>query len=212
MVDDDAADQRVERLLEQILESGETPEEACRACPELLPEVRAGLRQLRQLEEDVSACSRRPTTVTSAAGVPVPGRTAGRARLRGAGPPRPRRDGDRLPGATPAAQPPGRAEDDPRRHVRAAVAAAAVPARGRGGRRHQPPEHRAGVQRRRVGRPALVHDGAGRRRQPGPRRSPASPQPARESAALVAAVAEAVAGRPRATASSTATSSRPTSC
>ena len=55
MVDDDAADQRVERLLEQILESGETPEELCRACPELLPKVRTGLRQLRQLEEDVSA-------------------------------------------------------------------------------------------------------------------------------------------------------------
>src|SRR4029453_2761004 len=55
MVDDDAADSRVERLLEQILESGDSPEDACRACPELLPEVRAALRQLRQLEEDVSA-------------------------------------------------------------------------------------------------------------------------------------------------------------
>jgi tetratricopeptide (TPR) repeat protein len=53
--DDDANDARVERLLEQILESGDSPEEACRACPELLPEVRAALRQLRQLEEDVSA-------------------------------------------------------------------------------------------------------------------------------------------------------------
>src|SRR5687768_15783999 len=54
MVHDGADETCVERLLEQILESGESAEEACRACPELLPEVRAGLRQLRQLEEDVS--------------------------------------------------------------------------------------------------------------------------------------------------------------
>src|SRR6478672_791572 len=53
--DDDADNSRVERLLEQILESGDSPEELCRACPELLPEVRAGLRQLRRLEEEVSA-------------------------------------------------------------------------------------------------------------------------------------------------------------
>jgi serine/threonine-protein kinase len=55
MVDDEADETRVEQLLEQILESGDTPEEACRACPELLPELRAALRQLRQLEADVSA-------------------------------------------------------------------------------------------------------------------------------------------------------------
>lgn len=29
-------DSRVEELLEQLLESGETPEEVCRICPELL--------------------------------------------------------------------------------------------------------------------------------------------------------------------------------
>src|SRR6476660_8264886 len=54
MIDDETADPRVEQLLEQILESGESPEEVCRPCPELLPQVRAGLRQLRQLEEEVS--------------------------------------------------------------------------------------------------------------------------------------------------------------
>ena len=54
MVDEGAGDSSVERLLEQILESGDSPEEVCRACPELLPEVRGALRQLRQLEEDVS--------------------------------------------------------------------------------------------------------------------------------------------------------------
>ncbi|HEY2588389.1 MAG TPA: protein kinase, partial [Tepidisphaeraceae bacterium] len=56
MVDDDAdREARVERLLEQILNSGDSPEVACRACPELLPKVRSGLRHLRQLEEEVSA-------------------------------------------------------------------------------------------------------------------------------------------------------------
>src|ERR1700686_4473027 len=55
MVDDDADQMRVERLLEQILESGDPPEEVCRPFPELLPDVRAGLRQLRQLEEEVGA-------------------------------------------------------------------------------------------------------------------------------------------------------------
>lgn len=57
MVEDDADDNgtRVERLLEQVLETGDSAEEVCRACPELLPEVRAGLRRLRQVEEQVSA-------------------------------------------------------------------------------------------------------------------------------------------------------------
>ena len=48
MADDDAEQTCVEQLLEHILESGEGPEEACRACPDLLPAVLAGLRQLRQ--------------------------------------------------------------------------------------------------------------------------------------------------------------------
>src|SRR4051812_22913634 len=48
-------DSRVERLLEELLESGGSPEEACRSCPELLPQVRDGLRRLRQLEHEVEA-------------------------------------------------------------------------------------------------------------------------------------------------------------
>ena len=39
-----ADDPRVNELLEELLESGATPEEACRACPELLPQVRRGLQ------------------------------------------------------------------------------------------------------------------------------------------------------------------------
>ena len=48
-------DPRVERLLEELLESGGSPEEACRSCPELLPQVRAGLQRLRRLEHEIDA-------------------------------------------------------------------------------------------------------------------------------------------------------------
>jgi len=48
-------DPRVERLLEDLLESGGSPEEACRSCPELLPQVRADLARLRRLEREVDA-------------------------------------------------------------------------------------------------------------------------------------------------------------
>ena len=46
-------DPRVDRLLEELLESGGSPEEACRDCPELLPQVRAGLLRLRLLDQEV---------------------------------------------------------------------------------------------------------------------------------------------------------------
>ena len=42
---------RIRGLLEQILESGRTPEEVCAECPELLPVVRTRLRQIRRLEQ-----------------------------------------------------------------------------------------------------------------------------------------------------------------
>ncbi len=47
-------DSRVDDLLEWLLESGETPEVVCRDCPELLPQVRAGWRHLRAVEEQLS--------------------------------------------------------------------------------------------------------------------------------------------------------------
>jgi eukaryotic-like serine/threonine-protein kinase len=46
-------DPRVEELLEKLLESGDTPEEVCRAFPELLPEVRARWQRLRAVEAEV---------------------------------------------------------------------------------------------------------------------------------------------------------------
>src|SRR5881392_3689839 len=48
-------DPRVLPLLEELLDSGGRPEEVCRSCPELLPQVRAGLQRLRLLEDEVSA-------------------------------------------------------------------------------------------------------------------------------------------------------------
>src|SRR5215831_9510247 len=48
-------DARVDALLKELLDSGGTPEEVCRTCPELLPAVRAGWQQVRALEAKVGA-------------------------------------------------------------------------------------------------------------------------------------------------------------
>jgi serine/threonine-protein kinase len=50
-----ADDPRVDELLEELLESGGSPEEACRSCPELLPLVRSGWQRLRLLDAEVNA-------------------------------------------------------------------------------------------------------------------------------------------------------------
>ncbi len=49
------ADPRVLELLEQMLDSGGTPEEVCRDTPELLPFVRAGWQRLSALEDELGA-------------------------------------------------------------------------------------------------------------------------------------------------------------
>ncbi len=48
-------DPRVEELLEKLLESGSTPDEVCRDCPELLPRVRTEWQGLRALQAEVGA-------------------------------------------------------------------------------------------------------------------------------------------------------------
>ncbi|HUB25488.1 MAG TPA: tetratricopeptide repeat protein [Tepidisphaeraceae bacterium] len=48
-------DRRVERLVEQILDVECTVEEACRDCPELLPEVQSRIDRIRRLAADVDA-------------------------------------------------------------------------------------------------------------------------------------------------------------
>ncbi len=46
-------DPRIEELLEELLDSGGAPEEVCRACPELLTQVRAGWQRLRAVEAEI---------------------------------------------------------------------------------------------------------------------------------------------------------------
>src|SRR5258707_2214514 len=50
-----ADESRVQRLLDEISDSGCTPEEVCGDCPELLPEVRRRWRQVRALEAELDA-------------------------------------------------------------------------------------------------------------------------------------------------------------
>jgi serine/threonine-protein kinase len=50
-----AGNTRVLGLLEEMLDSGKTPEEACRDCPELLPEVRRRWQKFRLIDEQVVA-------------------------------------------------------------------------------------------------------------------------------------------------------------
>jgi serine/threonine protein kinase/formylglycine-generating enzyme required for sulfatase activity len=50
-----ADDPRVEQLLDEVCDSQATPEEVCRACPELLPEVRRRWLQMRLLEAELDA-------------------------------------------------------------------------------------------------------------------------------------------------------------
>jgi tetratricopeptide (TPR) repeat protein len=49
------SDPRVEQLLDELLDSGCTPEEACRTCPELLPQVRDGWQRLRAVKAELGA-------------------------------------------------------------------------------------------------------------------------------------------------------------
>jgi serine/threonine-protein kinase len=69
-------DPRVMRLLEQILESGRTPEEACSDAPELLWEVREGLKRYHDVEAQVDAMFP-PSGLTSAVGRKVAKATSG---------------------------------------------------------------------------------------------------------------------------------------
>jgi eukaryotic-like serine/threonine-protein kinase len=48
------AEVRVLLLVEEVLDSGRTPEDVCRSCPELLPAVLSILERLRQFESEVT--------------------------------------------------------------------------------------------------------------------------------------------------------------
>jgi serine/threonine-protein kinase len=50
-----ADEQRVQQLLDEMLDSERTPEEVCGACPELLPAVRRRWQQMRLVEAELEA-------------------------------------------------------------------------------------------------------------------------------------------------------------
>ena len=50
-----ADDPRMQQLLDEISDSGRTPEEVCGACPELLPEVRRRWWQMCAVEAQLDA-------------------------------------------------------------------------------------------------------------------------------------------------------------
>jgi serine/threonine-protein kinase len=65
-------DPRIKQLLEELLDTGATPEEVCRACPELLPRVRARWQRLRALEAEIGALFPNSTATGGAAGATPP--------------------------------------------------------------------------------------------------------------------------------------------
>src|SRR5262245_1049867 len=71
-----AGDPRVLGLLEEMLDSGKTPEEVCRDCPELLPEVRRRLQDLRLIDAQFGALFPEPG-LTADTGPITPGPPAG---------------------------------------------------------------------------------------------------------------------------------------
>ena len=71
-----ADDPRVQQLLDEIFDSGCTPEEVCGACPELLPEVRRRWRQMCAVEAELDALFPTPGPDPPGADTPLPGMRA----------------------------------------------------------------------------------------------------------------------------------------
>ena len=85
-----AGDPRVLGLLEEMLSSGKTPEEVCRHCPELLPEVRRRWQQFQLVDAQVRSLlpgletSSDACATTPPESVPVPPAAFGRYQVRNA--------------------------------------------------------------------------------------------------------------------------------
>ena len=70
-----AAESRVQQLLDEISDSGRTPEEVCGACLELLPEVRRRWLQICAVEAELDALFPTPTDPGPGTDTPVPWHT-----------------------------------------------------------------------------------------------------------------------------------------
>src|SRR5690348_647450 len=67
---------RVRQLLDELYESHATPEEVCRSCPELLPEVRARWQAVCRVRTELDALFPAPGLLPASASLPqVPGYT-----------------------------------------------------------------------------------------------------------------------------------------
>src|SRR6516164_11059674 len=80
---------QVHQLLKEMLDSGKTPEEVCRDCPELLPEVRQRWRQFQLIDAQVRTLLPGLGTGSDAGatappgGAPAPPAAFGRYQVRG---------------------------------------------------------------------------------------------------------------------------------
>jgi eukaryotic-like serine/threonine-protein kinase len=69
-------DPRVRQLLEELLDSGSSPGEVCRACPELLTQVRERWRRVRAVGAQVGALFPTPGPASGADATPPAPRPA----------------------------------------------------------------------------------------------------------------------------------------
>jgi tetratricopeptide (TPR) repeat protein len=69
------ANPRVEQLLDELADSQSTPEEVCRSCPELLPEVRSRWQAVRRVEAELDMLFPAPAATPSDNSLPRLGRT-----------------------------------------------------------------------------------------------------------------------------------------
>src|SRR3984957_2153339 len=85
-----ASNPQVHRMLKEMLELGKTPEEVCRDCPELLPEVQQRWRQFQLIDVQVRSLlpglATRPDADASTPpeSAPTPPAAFGRYQVRGA--------------------------------------------------------------------------------------------------------------------------------
>jgi len=99
-------DPRIQHLLDEMLDSHDTPEAVCASCPSCCPWSARGGGSIRRLRADIDALFPPPQEATPPPEgtdlPPVPGYEVVEAILG------PRRDGDRLPREALAPQSPGR--------------------------------------------------------------------------------------------------------